>query len=238
MKTSISLLLAYVAGYATTLVSSGNIPSEEMFRAETFEELERLRLHAESGMNDESMREEFMQRRLLEKSQPLLASYFGGQPGFYHGVASGDPLPDAIILWTRYTPVLVTDKVLLELRISPVIPTLPVSSHLDPLLNPALRRVNVEVTADSDWVAKIDVKQLPSGTNFVFAFSDGTRVSEVGQTKTAPPLDADTSQLVYAVFSCSHFANGYFHPYDAASTIKDLDFWMHVGDYVVRIYLS
>ena len=111
---------------------------------------------------------------------------------------------------------------------------MPISSHLDPALNPSLRRVNIEVTAASDWIAKVDVTGLPSGTSFVYAFSDGQRVSEVGQTKTAPPLDADTSQLIYAVFSCSHFANGYFHPYDVASTIKDLDFWLHIGDYVVR----
>jgi hypothetical protein len=38
--------------------------------------------------------------------------------------------------------------------------------------------------------------------------------------------------MVYAVFSCAHFSNGYFHPYDVASTIEDLDFWVHVGDYV------
>jgi alkaline phosphatase D len=205
-----------------------------MMRAQSSEEFERLRLQAKRGIHNKTMRAEYLERRLLEKSQPLLASYFGGQPGFYHGVASGDPLPDAVILWTRYTPISVTDKVTLELRISPIVPTLPVSSHLDPSLNPSLRRVNVEVTSASDWVAKIDVTQLPSGTNFIFAFSDGTRVSDVGQTKTAPPLDADTSQLIYAVFSCSNFPIGYFHPYDVGSTIKDLDFWMHVGDYVVR----
>jgi alkaline phosphatase D len=38
--------------------------------------------------------------------------------------------------------------------------------------------------------------------------------------------------MVYAVFSCSHFSNGYFHSYDVASTIQDLDFWIHTGDYV------
>jgi alkaline phosphatase D len=236
MKSSFALAVSVVTGFATTLVSCGNIPSPEMLSAQTLEEFERLRAHANSGMNDEVMREEYLRRRLQsnEKSQPLLASYFGGTPGFYHGVASGDPLPDAVILWTRYTPVAVTNNVTLELRISPIIPSLPVSSHLDPALNPSLRRVRIEVTAASDWIAKVDVVGLPSGTNFVYAFSDGIRVSEVGQTKTAPPLDADTSQLIYAVFSCSNFATGYFHPYDVASTIKDLDFWIHVGDYVVR----
>lgn len=234
MKFSFALAVAVATGFAITYVSCGSIPSAEMLSAQTLEEFERLRSHASSGMNDEAMRTDYMRRRLEEKSQPLLASYFGGQPGFYHGVASGDPLPDAVILWTRYTPIAVTNNVTLELRISPVIATLPISSHLDPALNPSLRRVNIEVTAASDWIAKVDVTGLPSGTSFVYAFSDGQRVSEVGQTKTAPPLDADTSQLIYAVFSCSHFANGYFHPYDVASTIKDLDFWLHIGDYVVR----
>lgn len=238
MKYSFAVAVTFVASFATTLVSCGNIPSEDMFSAQTLEEFERFRSHANSGMNDETMHAEYMRRRLQtnEKSQPLLASYFGGTPGFYHGVASGDPLPDAVILWTRYTPIAVTNTVTLELRISPIIPTLPVSSHLDPALNPSLRRVKIEVTSVSDWIAKVDVTGLPSGTNFLYAFSDGARVSEVGQTKTAPPLDADTSQLIYAVFSCAHFANGYFHPYDVASTIKDLDFWIHVGDYVVRIH--
>ena len=236
MKFSIALAVAVVTGFTAKLVSCGNIPPEEALYAESIEEFERLRSHANSGMNDEIQRTEYLRRRLNEKSQPLLASYFGGVPGFYHGVASGDPLPDAVILWTRYTPMTATSVVTLELRISPVIPSLPVASHLDPALNTELRRVNIEVSAASDWIAKVDVIGLPTGTSFIYAFSDGlAAVSEVGQTKTAPSLDADTSQLIYAAFSCSHFANGYFHPYDVASTIKDLDFWFHVGDYVVRI---
>jgi phosphodiesterase/alkaline phosphatase D-like protein len=234
MKFSFNLAVAFATGFITTLVSCGNVPSEEMLFAKSPEEFEFFLSQTHSGVHDEALRTEYLRRRLNEKSQPLLASYFGGQPGFYHGVASGDPLPDAVILWTRYTPIAVTNNVTLELRISPIIPTLPVSSHLDPALNPSLRRVNIVVTSVSDWIAKVDITGLPSGTNFVFAFSDGTRVSEVGQTKTAPPLDADTSQLIYAVFSCANFATGYFHPYDVASTIKDLDFWIHVGDYLVR----
>ena len=236
MKFSFTLLVAFLTGRTTTLVSCGGVPSEAMFYAQTYEEFETLRSQAESGIIDEDLRTEYLRRRLNEKSQPLLASYFGGQPGFYHGVASGDPLPDAVIVWTRYTPVAANSTVTLELRISPIIPTLPVSSHLDPALNPSLRRANIVVTSTSDWVAKVDVTGLPIGTSFVYAFSDGTRVSDVGLTKTAPPLDADTSQLIYAVFSCSNFATGYFHPYDVASTIKDLDFWIHVGDYVVCMY--
>ena len=66
----------------------------------------------------------------------------------------------------------------------------------------------------------------------MFVFTDGTVVSAVGQTRTAPAKDEDVEAMTYAFFSCAHFSNGYFHSYDVASTIKDLDFWIHVGDYI------
>jgi alkaline phosphatase D len=150
-------------------------------------------------------------------------------------VASGDPLPDAVIVWTRYTPVSPTAVISLELRMAAVDPTIPLNDHLDPAKNPNLRRAKVEVTSTTDWTAKIDVSGLKARTNYVFAFSDGTVVSEVGQTKTAPGPDEDVTQMNYAVFSCSNYGTGYFHAYDVASTIKDLDFWVHVGDYFVRV---
>ena len=137
-----------------------------------------------------------------------------------------------MIVWTRYTPASADDAVELEFRMALVDPNLAVDDHLNPEANPALHRAKVTVTADSDFVAKIDVTGLASGTNFVFAFSDGTATSMIGRTKTAPGPDDVVESMTYAVFSCAHFANGYFHAYDVASTIKDLDFWIHVGDYV------
>ena len=226
-------VIVIITWYVIPNVLCGGVPTEEMILAQSIEEYERL--HIIGGISyNETMRTEYLQRRLQEKSKPLLASYFNGIPGFYHGVASGDPLPHAVILWTRYTPILETDVITLELRMSPMISTLPLSDHLNPDRNTDLRRVKIEVSGSSDWVAKLDVTGLPSGTNFIYAFTDGTTTSDIGQTKTAPEFDADVSQLVYAVFSCSNFATGYFHPYDVASTIQDLDFWIHVGDYVVR----
>lgn len=111
---------------------------------------------------------------------------------------------------------------------------LPVDDHLDPAKNADLHRTVVSVSADSDFIAKVDVVGLQANTPYVFAFAepDSGKVSLVGQTKTAPGADAEVDSMVYAVFSCSHFSNGYFHAYDVASTIVDLDFWVHVGDYV------
>jgi PhoD-like phosphatase, N-terminal domain len=166
-------------------------------------------------------------------SKPLLADYYGGVPGFYHGVASGDPLSDRVIIWTRYTPVSADDEVDIELRMAEVDSKIPFAAHLDPSANRKLKRAVITVTNENDWVAKIDVTGLKSSKNYVFAFTDGVTSSIVGQTKTAPSTKASISALTYAVYSCAHFANGYFHGYDIGSTITDLDFWIHVGDYIV-----
>ena len=218
-------------------------PSVEMFQATTMEEYQRLRGLAGGSSINETLKEEIYQRKeqqqrqqqqQLETSQPLLASSFNGVPGFYHGVASGDPLPDAVILWTRYTPLTADANITLELRITPLVSGIDRSVQLDPTANSQIRRVKVIVTRDSDWIAKLDVTGLTSNTNYVYAFADeANQVSPVGQTKTAPDTTADVAQLVYAVFSCANFGNGYFHAYDIASTITDLDFWVHVGDYIV-----
>jgi alkaline phosphatase D len=239
MKISSVMEILTICMVLLVVVVKGNgVPTPEMFRAKSLEEFNRLRSSKGLSINETLKSEVYEQKRRLAKSQPLLASSFGGIAGFYHGVASGDPLPDAVIVWTRYTPVSATDTVTLEFRITPIVPGLPESSHLDPEQNTELRRTRVEVTGASDWIAKIDVVGLPSGTNFIFAFSDGTVVSDIGQTKTAPAPAANVQQLNYAVFSCAHFSNGYFHAYDIASTVKDLDFWIHVGDYVVRLISS
>jgi PhoD-like phosphatase, N-terminal domain/PhoD-like phosphatase len=213
-------------------IVSGHVPSAEMGQAKSVEELLHLEDNDGHFVDKAGLRRANEQRR-LQASQPLLAGSFGGTPGFYHGVASGDPLPTAVIVWTRYTPTTPTAVITLELRIAAVDPAIPVNDHLDPAKNPNLKRAKIEATGASDWVAKVDVTGLKPSTNYVYAFSDGTRVSDVGQTRTAPRPDEDVSQLQYAVFSCSNYGNGWFHSYDVASTIKDLDFWVHVGDYIV-----
>jgi phosphodiesterase/alkaline phosphatase D-like protein len=209
----------------TAVLAHSSLPQTEVLDATTLEEFSQFVRPAEEP------------RRLNveEDSKPLLAAYYGGVPGFYHGVASGDPLPGAVIVWTRFTPVNAADKVDIELRMAKVDATIPFAAHLDPSANPNLKRAVITVTGANDWVAKIDVTGLDASSNYVFAFTDGVTSSIVGQTKTAPPANAPVDALVYAVYSCAHFANGYFHPYDIGSTISDLDFWIHLGDYVVSM---
>ena len=54
-------------------------------------------------------------------SQFKLAHAFGGKAGFYHGVASGDPLPTKVIIWTRYTPISAKSKVNIEYRFGTIV---------------------------------------------------------------------------------------------------------------------
>jgi alkaline phosphatase D len=134
---------------------------------------------------------------------------------------------------TRWTPETETDVVELELRVAKVNADLAVEDHLDPSKNEKVMRALITVTAEHDWIAKVDMTGLEAGVSYVYGFlgPDG-EASRVGLTKTAPAFDADVEQVQYAVFSCSHFSNGYFHAYDIASTLTELDFWIHVGDYV------
>mmetsp|Transcript_15095 Transcript_15095/g.30435 ORF Transcript_15095/g.30435 Transcript_15095/m.30435 type:complete len:365 (-) Transcript_15095:35-1129(-) len=168
-------------------------------------------------------------------STPLLADHFGGNPGFYHGVASGDPLPTSIILWTRYTPRSADDAIELELRVAAVDDaSVPNNDLLNPERNPNMRSERIWVSNLTDFTAKVDLKGLEPGSRYVFAFlgPKGLTTSPVGQTRTAPGPNAPVSELRYAVFSCATYTEGYFHSYDVASTIKDIDLYVHVGDFI------
>ena len=212
-----------------------SLPPREIFQAKTLEEFITLQQdhnllrqktnRGNLGRNGRRVDE-------LESSEIITADLFGGSPGFYHGVASGDPLVDRVILWTRYTPVTSGESVTVELRLAEVDPDLAVEDHLDPDANANIKVATIETSEDSDYVAKVDVLGLKSNTHYVFAFTDGITSSEVGQTRTAPSMEDEVDEMTYAFFSCAHFSNGYFHAYDVASTIDNIDFWIHLGDYV------
>ena len=227
---AVAILVAGLSVIPSVLVNANGIPSDEALAAKTVDEF--------IAVQDAALKTKFDPNSHMEFSQPILADAFNNVEGFYHGVASGDPLPDSVIVWTRYTPLSDEKSVALELRIAEVESTLAFDDHLDPSMNPNLKQTKLVVDASSDFVAKIDVVGLKSNSNYVFAFvaldSDTNFVasSQVGQTRTAPAVDDDVDELNYAFFSCAHFSNGYFHSYDIASTIKDLDFWIHVGDYI------
>jgi alkaline phosphatase D len=206
------LLLVAVAAIAVKLAQGNNIPTKEMFEAKTFEEFQRALFDSQKPKTN-------LRRNLAGgggtanfefayPSKPKIASDYGGAPGFYHGVASGSPLADAVIIWTRYTPATVSDVITLEYRIAEYEEDMPLNDHLDPSKNGKVKYGRVNVDSSKDFTLKIDITGLKSYTKYVYAFTDGSVVSPVGMTKTAPRADKNLKELTYAVYTCSNFPNG------------------------------
>jgi alkaline phosphatase D len=143
-----------------------------------------------------------------------------GASGFTHNVASGEPGPDAMLLWTRYVPLTGDGFVRLEAEVA-----------LDPDFAKVVSGGVVRTGAYRDWTAKITVDGLRPGTVYWYRFiaPNGER-SPVGRTKTLPDGKVDRFNL--AVFSCSNLPQGLFNAYAHAAARKDVDLWLHTGDYI------
>ena len=205
-------MLIALAAVAARVVEGNSIPSKEMYEATTIEEF-----HQATSEFTNPKPETNLRRRLADgnyefpyKATPKIASDYGGAPGFYHGVASGSPLADKVIIWTRYTPATVNDVITLEYRIAEYEESMPLNDHLDPTKNRKIKYGRVMVDATKDFTLKIDVTGLKSYTKYVYAFTDGNVSSHVGMTKTAPAEDKHVKEMTYAVYTCSHFSNGMY----------------------------
>jgi len=139
---------------------------------------------------------------------------------FNHGVASGDPLSDQVILWTRVTPE----------QPGPIEVILEVSSSSD--FNNIAFTKSLKTSSLTDYTVKYDFSIqdiFQSGEIFYYRFKAGTAISESGKTKT---LALNINKVKIGVFSCSNFPAGFFNAYQAAAEKNDLDLWLHLGDYL------
>ena len=148
---------------------------------------------------------------------------------FPQSLASGDPRPDSVVLWTRVVDSARTDS---ELAVDLELSEDEAFTRIVSLDGAATRRLSAR--ADSDFCVKTRVTGLDSGKVYYYRFSyahGATRaVSRVGRTKTAPADDADVS-VRFAVVSCQDYAGKYFHCYRRLAAL-DLDVIVHLGDYV------
>jgi alkaline phosphatase D len=138
---------------------------------------------------------------------------------FYHGVASGDPLADRVIIWTRVTPETVIDSI-------PVIWEVAETRDFTTLL----KSDSLTATAAHDYTVKVDVPQLQPGKTYYYRFHALGKTSATGRTKTTPVTSLDS--LKFAVVSCSNWEWGYFNAYDKIADHDDLDAVVHLGDYI------
>ncbi|MCL2535878.1 MAG: alkaline phosphatase D family protein [Nocardiaceae bacterium] len=148
--------------------------------------------------------------------------------GFVHGVASGDPLPDRVIIWTRITP---SADVLPGSGVGPTVSvTWQVAS--DPDFANVVRSGTEQAGPDSDHTVKVDVTGLRPSTGYHYRFAALGQTSPVGRTHTAPTTDADLGRLRFGVVSCSNWEAGYFASYRFLAERDDLDAVLHLGDYI------
>ncbi|MFD5429365.1 alkaline phosphatase D family protein [Streptomyces sp. NPDC127084] len=147
---------------------------------------------------------------------------------FLHGVASGDPLPDGVLLWTRVTPS--PDAV----PGSGKGPATEVDWEIaeDKGFSRIAARGRATATAASDHTVKVDVRGLRASTVYYFRFSSGGAVSTTGRTRTTPATDASASGVRFGVVSCANWEAGYFASYRHLAARADLDAVLHLGDYI------
>jgi alkaline phosphatase D len=141
---------------------------------------------------------------------------------FQHGVASGDPLSDRVILWTRVTVPPTRSA------IGPIDVTWQVAD--DERLTKVVARGQAAAAPERDFTVKVDAGGLQPGRTYFYAFDAGGQRSPVGRTRTF--AEAGVDRLRFAVVSCANYAAGYFNAYRGIANRADLDAVLHLGDYI------
>ncbi|MET9517119.1 alkaline phosphatase D family protein [Streptomyces sp. NPDC002994] len=150
------------------------------------------------------------------------------RPVFLHGVASGDPLPDGVLLWTRITPTPDAGPG------SGKGPDVAVSWEVaeDKGFSKTVARGTTTASAATDHTVKVDVRGLAQGAAYYFRFTAGEVVSPTARTRTAPAADATTPGVRFGIVSCANWESGYFSAYRHLAARADLDAVLHLGDYL------
>lgn len=149
-------------------------------------------------------------------------------PAFLHGVASGDPLPDGVLLWTRVTP---GPGAVPGSGLGPDTPVRwEVAEDRD--FTRVVARGDVTARAAADHTVKADVRGLRPATGYHFRFSAGGAVSPTGRTRTAPAAGATVPGIRFGVVSCANWEAGFFSAYRHLAARADLDAVLHLGDYI------
>ena len=137
---------------------------------------------------------------------------------FQHGVASGDPLQDRVILWTRLTLPDQEDQQLAW------------AIAADPDFRNVVGSGTALACAEDDHTVRVDATGLNPGRHYYYRFHALGQTSPVGRTKTIP--SGSVSHIRFAQASCARFNAGFFNAYARIADRDDLDFLLHLGDYI------
>lgn len=153
----------------------------------------------------------------IEKSE-LEVFYNSNLKPFYHGVASGDPTVEAVIIWTKITPEF-HETISVDWQVAE-----------DSTMTQIIQQGKMKTDSSSNYTVKVDVQNLLPGRFYYYRFTALGKNSCVGRTKTLNDAK-DQTEIKLAFASCSNYAWGYFNSY--ALLAKDtLDAIIHLGDYI------
>ncbi|KIW04888.1 uncharacterized protein PV09_04063 [Verruconis gallopava] len=188
--------------------------------------------------------------RKIAKRQTPGSTFEPSKLNFTHGVASGDPYPNSVILWTRVAPS--SDNVNDNSTVSGYVPLYfhgPTSEEIkgskapicvnwkvakDEALTAVVSSGTVFTSSDIDYTVKVEAGNLKPFTQYYYQFSvcNSNNTSPVGRTKTSPDADDDITSVSLAVYSCSNFPFGFFNAYGNPVRKDSIDYAVHLGDYI------
>jgi alkaline phosphatase D len=146
---------------------------------------------------------------------------------FTLGVASGDPLPDAVVLWTRLAPEPLEGDGGMPDRKVEVRWWVATDERMDDVVKKGVTQARPEYAHS----VHVDARGLDPDTEYYYEFEAGSERSPRGRTKTAPAPDADVDAFTFAFASCQHYPTGYYTAYDHMAE-ENLDLVVQLGDYI------
>ena len=154
-------------------------------------------------------------------AQPKFSAY-----PFSLGVASGDPLPDSVVLWTRLAPDPLNGGGMPQQNV-------PVQWQIaaNESMTQIVRVGTAMATPELAHSVHVDVRGLEPARWYWYQFKVGNEVSPIGRTRTAPAPGAHLNQLTFAFCSCQKWDDGYYSAYRRIAE-EDLDLVFFLGDYI------
>jgi len=142
------------------------------------------------------------------------------------GVASGDPVPDGVVLWTRLAP-----KPLEGGGMPMVNVDVDWEVARDPRFASVVRKGTSVARPELGHSVHAEVAGLEPGREYWYRFHACDETSQIGRTKTAPPAGAAVDRLRFAVCGCNHYEDGFFTAFRRIAE-EQFDFVFHTGDYI------
>ena len=145
---------------------------------------------------------------------------------FMFGVASGDPVPRGVVLWTRLARTALDGAGAL---LDPV--TVDWEIAEDEAFTRMVQSGSAVALPELGHSVHVEVDGLEPGRDYFYRMITGGEASPVGRTKTAPPSDTPLDEFRFAFASCQHYEQGFFTALRHLSN-EDLDLIVHLGDYI------